>query len=35
MLAQRFHCSNSKVASLLFRLRKRLRAHLEREGVGL
>lgn len=34
-LAERFRCSYSKAASLLFRLRKRLRKHLEQEGVGV
>ncbi len=34
-IAREFHYSESKVTSLLHRLRKRLKNHLEREGVPL
>lgn len=34
-LANRFHISQSKVKSILFRTRKKLRVHLERAGVSL
>ncbi len=32
-IAKRYSCSESKVKSILFRARERLREHLEREGV--
>ena len=32
-IANRFEVSESKVKSILFRLRKKLRAHLEKEGI--
>lgn len=32
-ISQRFDCSQSRVTSALFRLRKRLRKHLEQEGL--
>ena len=31
-VADRFHCSQSKAKSLLFRVRNKLRKHLEKEG---
>lgn len=34
-LTQRFHCSQSKVTSMLFRTRKKLRKHLEKEGYRI
>jgi len=34
-IAQRFHISESKAASMLFRIRKKLKAHLQKEGIGL
>ncbi len=34
-IAARFGMSESKVKSLLFRMRQRLRIHLEKEGIGI
>jgi len=34
-IAERFKISESKVKSILFRTRKKLRAHLEKEGVAI
>lgn len=34
-IAQMMYLSKSKVSSMLFRLRKSLREHLEKEGIGL
>lgn len=34
-VAAAFHCSESRVASILYRLRKRLRRHLEQEGYQI
>lgn len=34
-VVERFHCSQSKVTSLLFRTRKKLRKHLEKEGFRI
>ena len=32
-IAREYHCSDSRVTSLLHRLRKRLKSHLEQEGI--
>lgn len=34
-LSSRFNLSNSKVKSILFRTRKKLRIYLEKEGINL
>lgn len=34
-LSSRFNISNSKVKSILFRTRKKLRIYLEKEGINL
>ena len=34
-ISQRFHCSQSRVKTTLFRLREKLRQHLEQEGYRL